>query len=221
MLLWYLWHLRVWWCQWFANILFWLWCWIFFSDLRYCRSVLTFGSKYFQSFLPTSNGPLDESIFLYLTDVHHFICFPLLTQFNSWFFFDIAVTRLSWGRHSFSYLFSFCWKTYICHIIQPAVHNTFWLCIVSVCDVVPSRFSSVFLSFSSFRPQSQPSQPAKATPTRGWWSSLRRRKGWASTWWAARSRTRPFTSPASSPEAWPSGTAAWSEGTSCCPSMAW
>jgi len=75
--------------------------------------------------------------------------------------------------------------------------------------------------FSSFRQQSPPSQPAKVTPTREWWSYPRRRRGWASTWWAARSRTRPSTSPASSREAWPSGRAAWSEGISCCPSTAW
>lgn len=157
------------------------------------------------------------------------LIFTSLSVFHCWLgatrvFFDSAAKKTQLRGQSFSSLLPFCWKTYISHVIQPAVHNTFcvgWLCNVSVCDVFLQGFLQCCFSSSSFRPQSQPSQPAKATPTRGWWSSLRRRKGWASTWWAARSRTRPFTSLASSQEAWPRGTAAWSEGISCCPSMAW
>lgn len=83
-------------------------------------------------------------MFLYLTYFYQFICFPLLTRCNSCFF-DSAAKKTQLRGQSFSSLLPFCWKTYISHVIQPAVHNTFcvgWLqCLSMWC--FPSRFSSV------------------------------------------------------------------------------
>lgn len=71
------------------------------------------------------------------------------------------------------------------------------------------------------RPQWQHLLQAKDTPTLAWWSCQKPRKASVSTSWEEKSRTRPSTSPASSPEALPTVMVASREETSCSRSTEW
>lgn len=148
MLLWYVWHLQVWWHQWFFNIILTTWSDFLFQSYREDKSVEVpswpLGVNTFKALRPRLTVLLINPCFYIL------LIFTSLSVFHCWLgatrvFFDSAAKKTQLRGQSFSSLLPFCRKTYISHVIQPAVHNTFcvgWLqCLSMWC--FPSRFSSV------------------------------------------------------------------------------